>query len=77
VPPHPVRRASGARPATKLLIAEEPLREVDEPHPALMTDIVVMTYATGRERKLSEHRTLFNASGWRLDRVFDSGNGDT
>lgn len=53
----PSAEPRGARPATKLLIAEEPLPEVDETHPARMTGIVMMTHATGRERKLSEHRT--------------------
>ena len=66
---------SQAKPVTKLLIAEAPLPEVDQPHPALVMDIVMMVYATGRERKLSEYRALLNASGWRLDHVVDSGTG--
>jgi hypothetical protein len=64
-----------ARPATKLLIAEAPIPEVEGPNPILMTDVVMMTYATGRERKLTEYKALFDASGWHLDRVVDSGTG--
>jgi hypothetical protein len=59
-----------ATPTTRLLIAEAPLPEVDgPPHPALMMDVFMMVYATGRERKQSEYRTLLDASGWRLDRM--------
>jgi hypothetical protein len=58
-----------AAPTTKLLIAEAPLPEIDGPHPALMMDMFMMVYATGRERKRSEYDSLFHSSGWRLDRV--------
>jgi hypothetical protein len=64
-----------ARPGTKLLIAESPLPEVDKPGWELMADVYMMVYATGRERKPGEYEALFDASGWRLDRVVDTGAG--
>lgn len=64
-----------AAPATKLLLVEAPLPEIDGPHPALMGDILMMVYATGRERKQSEYEALLEASRWRLDRVVKAESG--
>lgn len=61
-----------AIPGTKLLIAETPIPEAEGPHSILMSDIVMMAYCSGRERELSEYKALFDAAGWRLDRVVDS-----
>ena len=58
-----------AKPATKLLLAEGPLPEADGPSPNLFMDIMMMAYATGRERKVSEYKELLTASGWKLERV--------
>lgn len=62
-----VRRA--APPGSHLLVIEQVLPPGPEPHPAKVLDIVMLALTGGRERTRDECASLFEAGGFRLDRV--------
>lgn len=53
----------------ELLVLESILPEGSEPHHAKVLDIIMLTISGGRERTRREYQTLFEAGGFRLDRV--------
>jgi len=63
-----VRRAAPA--GSRLLVAELLVPEGHDPRSTVAGDITMLLYSAGRERKRSEYEVLFNASGWRLQRVY-------
>ena len=62
-----VRRAIA--PHGRLALIERIVPEVSEPDPAFSYDIMMMVWTEGQERKLSQFERLFEASGFRFDRV--------
>ncbi|HKW80445.1 MAG TPA: methyltransferase [Casimicrobiaceae bacterium] len=62
-----IRRA--APPRADLLVLESILPEGAAPHPAKVLDIVMLGLTGGRERMQHEYQALFEAGGFRLDRV--------
>ena len=62
-----VRRA--ARADSHLLVIEQVLPTAAGPHPAKVLDVVMLALTGGRERTADEHASLFQAGGFRLDRV--------
>jgi hypothetical protein len=53
----------------RIAVLDRLLSEVPEPGDAIEADIYMLLFTTGRERKLSEFGTLFEESGFRLDRM--------
>jgi O-methyltransferase len=53
----------------ELLVLESILPEGPEPHHAKVLDIIMLTISGGRERTRREYQTLFEAGGFRMDRV--------
>jgi hypothetical protein len=70
-----VRRA--IRPGGRVAVIEHLLPERPEPGEALIMDLAMMVWDTGRERKLSEYEALFEAAGFRLDRVSQNPHGQS
>ena len=68
-----VRKAASVQ--SRLLLMETPLPESGQADLPLAVDILMMAYASGRERKLSEYQTLLAASGWRFERAIDAAGG--
>jgi hypothetical protein len=62
-----VRRS--AREDAELLVLESPLPEGPEAHHAKVLDIVMLALTGGRERTQRQYAALFEAAGFRLDRV--------
>ena len=56
-------------PGGKVLIVEMVVTPPNEPHPAKMLDIVMLTIPGGRERTADEYRELLARAGLRLTRV--------
>jgi hypothetical protein len=59
-------------PGGRISVIEHVLPETPRPHPGNSMDIAMLVWATGRERRLSEFGALFEASGFRLDRVTEN-----
>ncbi|HEU4650187.1 MAG TPA: methyltransferase [Croceibacterium sp.] len=57
------------RPGGRLVVIDHILSDTPEPNEAQGTDIAMLVWANGRERKLAEFEALFAASGWRIARV--------
>ena len=53
----------------RLAVIDHLLAEVPQPTESLVTDIAMLIYDSGRERKQSEFEALFAKSGFRLDRI--------
>ena len=53
----------------EVLVLESPLPEGGEAHHAKVLDIVMLALTGGRERTQREYQALFEAAGFRLDRV--------
>lgn len=68
-----IRRAMN--PGGRLAVIDHILSEVPAPDEAQSTDVAMMIWASGRERKLSDFAALFGASGFRLDRVTENPDG--
>ncbi|WP_427912842.1 methyltransferase [Ramlibacter sp. MMS24-I3-19] len=62
-----VRRS--AQPHSHLLVIEQVLPTTTGPHPAKVLDVVMLALTGGRERTANEYAALFQAGGFRLDRV--------
>lgn len=62
-----IRRAMPAH--GRLVAIEHVLHDAPAPDEAQGTDIAMMIWATGRERRLAEFETLFRASGFAIERV--------
>lgn len=62
-----VRRAAPA--GSHLLVIEQVLPPAAGPHPAKVLDVVMLTLTGGRERTRDEYAALFEAGGFRLDKV--------
>jgi len=52
-----------------LLVLESLLPEGPEAHHAKVLDVIMLTLTGGRERTQREYDALFQAAGFRLDRV--------
>ena len=72
-----ILRSIGAaiNPGGRVAVMDQILPEVPTPGEALDMDIAMFIWDTGRERKLSEFESLFEASGFRLDRVTENPSG--
>ena len=68
-----VRRAIA--PGGRLAVIDHILSETPAPTEAQSTDLAMMIWATGRERKLSDFEGLFAASGFELARVSENPSG--
>jgi len=64
-------------PSGRVSVIEYVMPETPRPHPANAMDIAMLVWATGRERKLSEFNSLFDASGFRIDRVTENPRGQS
>ena len=65
-----LRAVKGSAPRhAELLVLESPLPEGPEAHHAKVLDIVMLALTGGRERTQREYQALFEAAGFRLDRV--------
>jgi hypothetical protein len=53
----------------ELLVLESILPEGSEPHHAKVLDIMMLAFTGGRERTRGEYQALFDAGGFRLDRI--------
>ena len=62
-----VRRS--ATPDSHLLVIEQVLPTAAGPHPAKVLDVVMLALTGGRERTADEYASLFQAGGFRLERV--------
>jgi hypothetical protein len=62
-----VRRA--APPGSHLLVVEQVLPPGAEPHPAKVLDVIMLALTGGRERTQGEFASLFEAGGFRLERM--------
>jgi hypothetical protein len=62
-----VRRA--AQPDSHLLVVEQVLPTAAGPHPAKVLDVVMLTLTGGRERTREDYAALFQAGGFRLDKI--------
>ena len=62
-----VRRSM--KPDSHLLVIEQVLPTAAGPHPAKVLDVVMLALTGGRERTADEYASLFQAAGFRLDRV--------
>ena len=63
------------KPGGRLAVIDHIISEVPAPEEALSTDIAMMMWDTGRERKLPEFEALFAASGFAIGRVTQNTNG--
>lgn len=70
-----VRRA--IRPGGRVAVIEHIMPERPELGEALIMDLAMMIWDTGKERKLSEYAALFDAAGFRLDRVSENPHGQS
>jgi hypothetical protein len=62
-----VRQAAHA--GSHLLVLEQVMAGSPGPHPSKVLDIVMLTLTGGRERTQEEYARLFDAAGFRLERV--------
>jgi O-methyltransferase domain len=62
-------------PGARVAIIDHVLSDVPEPSESLSTDIAMMVWDSGRERKLGEFSALFADAGLRIDRLTRNPNG--
>jgi hypothetical protein len=62
-----IRRAATSD--AELLVLESILPDGPEPHPAVVQDLVQLTFTGGRERTRHEYEELLAAGGFRLERI--------
>jgi hypothetical protein len=60
---------AAAPPGARLLVIETLVSEAEGPHFGKTLDIIMLAVTGGRERTRTQHRTLLDASGFRLERV--------
>lgn len=53
----------------RVLVIDAVIPPGNEPHPAKIVDLIMLTALTGRERTEAEFAALFDAAGFRLNRV--------
>lgn len=68
---------SAIMPGGRIVVIDCLLGDTPETNEALFIDIAMMIWSTGRERKLSEFERLFDASGFRLERVSENPRGQS
>lgn len=69
-----IRRAMGASVTdARLIVVDRIIKPSNEPDRAKWTDLMMMVMLTGRERTEAEFRELYNAAGFRLNRVIPAG----
>jgi hypothetical protein len=59
----------------RALVVEALIGEAGEPDPAALSDMAMLSAASGMERDLAEFDALFAASGWRHDKTYPVGLG--
>jgi hypothetical protein len=59
-------------PGGRVAVIDHVLPETPRQHPGMDMDVTMLVWATGRERKLSEFRALFDAAGFAFDRVTEN-----
>jgi len=59
----------------RLAVVERVIPESFTPHVAYDFDMVMMIWTTGRERRLSEYKKLFEASGFAFERFTENPDG--
>jgi hypothetical protein len=59
-------------PGGRVAVIEHVMPETPRPHPANAMDIAMLVWAEGHERKLSEFKALFDAAGFRFDRLTEN-----
>ena len=64
-------------PGGRIAVIDYLLPEVPAPTEGLSLDLAMMIWDTGQERKLSEFEALFDASGFKLDRVSENPHGQS
>lgn len=64
-------------PGGRLAVLDCIVPETPSPNLSNSLDIGMMVWDTGRERKLSEFKTLFDAAGFRFDRVTENPDGQS
>lgn len=61
----------------RLAVIEHVLPDTPAPCEALYTDIAMMIWTTGRERKLSDFKALFEEAGFAFDRITENRSGQS
>ena len=60
------------RPGGRVAVIDYVLPETPRHHSGMAMDIAMLVWATGRERKLSEFKALFDAAGFVFDRITEN-----
>ncbi|MXO87857.1 methyltransferase [Alteraurantiacibacter aestuarii] len=63
------------KPGARLAVIDHLLSDIPQPDESIGTDIAMMVWDTGRERKQSDFEALFTSAGFRIDRVTPNPNG--
>jgi precorrin-6B methylase 2 len=64
--------AAALRPASRLVVIEQRLGEIDDAGFAALMDLNMLVLATGRERTVAEYKHLFEAAGLTLTHVTET-----
>ena len=70
---HRIREAM--HPGARVAVIDHVLADIPEPDESISTDIAMMVWDTGRERKLGDFAALFTSAGFRIDRLTANPNG--
>ncbi|MGH3278246.1 MAG: methyltransferase [Trebonia sp.] len=66
---------SAATDGGRVLVVEAVIGEIGQPDVAVLSDMTMLSVATGKERDLAEFDALFAASGWHRAKTFPVGGG--
>ena len=61
----------------RLAVIDFLLPDGNEPHPGFALDILMLISTTGRERRLAEFESIFDAAGFRIDRLTENPRGQS
>jgi hypothetical protein len=64
-------------PGGRVTVIDYVMPETPRPHPGNAMDLAMMVWATGRERKLSEFKSLFDTGGFAFDRLTENPKGQS
>jgi len=62
-------------PGARVAVIDHVLADIPAPNESISTDIAMMVWDTGRERKLGDFAALFASAGFRIDRLTANPNG--